>query len=78
MDSFELIHPEDRERVMAEYGELAATPGGRRSVEFRYRHPDRSWVWTEARGRGLLETSAMGGSSSTPATSPSDSSANRR
>ena len=60
-NSFELIHPEDRERATAEYAELAGNPAGRRSVEFRYQHPDGSWIWTEARGRNLLEDPVIEG-----------------
>ena len=54
-NAFDPIHPEDRERVIREYSRLGEDSEERRTVEFRYRHPDGSWVWIEAHGRNLLD-----------------------
>ena len=55
------IHPEDLGRAAELFGELVENPGERRSVEFRYRRPDGSYIWAEARGRNLLEDPVVEG-----------------
>jgi PAS domain S-box-containing protein len=48
----DMIHPEDRERVMAEF-EAAARPGGVYRGEFRIRRPDGSLRWLAGAGEGV-------------------------
>ena len=52
---FELLHPEDREVVIAALGELLKTPGGRDSVQCRARHADGFWVTFEIVASNLLD-----------------------
>ncbi len=58
---FDPVHTEDIDRVMEQFGALAAEPGARQQVEFRYERPDGSVIWVEARGRNLLEDPAVEG-----------------
>jgi PAS domain S-box-containing protein len=58
---FEPIHPEDRDRVVAIFADLADNHGERRTAEFRYERPDGSWIWVEARGRNLRESPVVDG-----------------
>jgi PAS domain S-box-containing protein len=58
---FELVHPDDLDEVVETFGMLAAEPGRRARVEFRYERPDGTWIWAEARGRNLLDTPAIQG-----------------
>ena len=47
---FAAIHPDDRERVLAVFGEAART-GEERRVEYRYDHPSKGYIWIESMGR---------------------------
>jgi len=61
-DLFDLIHPDDRERVLGVFQELvAAGPGGRRVVAFRFPHKDGSWKHLESVGVNLLHDPGVGG-----------------
>lgn len=43
---FEMVHPEDRERVQRQYEEQAAEPGNTvRYPPYRIQHKDGSWIW---------------------------------
>jgi PAS domain S-box-containing protein len=60
-DGFDLVVPEDRSRVVAEFATLLDDPGGHRTVEFRHERPDGSRIWIEARGRNLLDRELIDG-----------------
>ncbi len=51
---FELIHPEDRERMRNLLNELLAKPGGVVTAEYRLRAKDGSWRWIEGLRKNLL------------------------
>ncbi|QKY19255.1 PAS domain S-box protein [Halolamina sp. CBA1230] len=48
--AFEYVHPEDREKVLERFAELAHGSAGNIDVEYRFRHADGSWCWVESRG----------------------------
>ncbi len=50
-----LLHPEDRDRVLAELRAYLGQQIERYAVEFRFRHKDGSWRWVLARGRALRD-----------------------
>lgn len=50
--AFDLVHPDDAEKVREEFGELAKKPGTGRPFEFRLRHADGAW-----RANGVLRES---------------------
>ncbi len=58
-DIFELIHPDDRERVAAQLAQLMKEPGSLLTTELRLRHKDGSWRWVEATATNLLEEAAV-------------------
>ncbi|MEW5941855.1 MAG: PAS domain S-box protein, partial [Chloroflexota bacterium] len=58
-DMFQLIHPEDLQRVRSQYARLARDPGLRARDQFRLRHNDGSWRWVEAVGTNLLAEPAV-------------------
>jgi PAS domain S-box-containing protein len=58
---FELIHPEDRERMLRVYAEVRKVPGVRRAAEVRCRHKDGSWRHLEAIVHNLLEDPSVRG-----------------
>ena len=58
---WELMHPDDVPAVKAEFARILANPGSIGHVEYRYRHADGSWVYTEAFGRTLDPESAEQG-----------------
>jgi PAS domain S-box-containing protein len=60
-DSLQLIHPDDRERVMATIAATAAAPGTTGHAEYRYRHRDGGWRLVETFGRTLSPASAEQG-----------------
>ncbi|HEU4454819.1 MAG TPA: PAS domain S-box protein, partial [Longimicrobium sp.] len=60
-NSFELVHPEDVEGVLAAVREAMADPGSTRHAEYRYRHRDGSWRHLETFGRTLQPATAAQG-----------------
>jgi len=58
---WELMHPDDVPAVQAEFARILANPGSIGHVEYRYRHADGSWIYTEAFGRTLDPDSAEQG-----------------
>ncbi|GAB3416204.1 hypothetical protein GCM10027435_13170 [Haloparvum alkalitolerans] len=69
VDAFDLIHPDDVERVRSTFREtVEGTPPGTgdaddyaaATVEYRHRTPDGSWVWLESRFSNLTHA-AVGG-----------------
>jgi len=52
---FDLVHPEDLDRMKALLADLAREPGGRLAAETRVRHRDGSWRWVEATGANLID-----------------------
>ncbi len=60
-DTFELIHPDDRAEVSRIFGEVLATPGAQRTVEYRYRTKSGGWLWMEAVACNQLENPAVQG-----------------
>jgi PAS domain S-box-containing protein len=52
---FELLHPEDREKVMVAMQEFMKRPGARDSIQYRARHANGSWVSLEVVAYNLLE-----------------------
>ena len=58
---FELIHPEDREKVQRALEKILATPGATHKLEFRGLHADGSWRWMDAVARNLLSDPDVAG-----------------
>jgi diguanylate cyclase (GGDEF)-like protein/PAS domain S-box-containing protein len=53
--AFELLHPDDLERVQTQFLAELTTPGPGRPIEFRMRAADDSWRYVEAIGSNLLD-----------------------
>ncbi len=51
---FELLHPDDQERILDQFADLVQKPGSRERDSFRLRHADGSWRWVEAVVTNLL------------------------
>jgi PAS domain S-box-containing protein len=66
------VHPDDRATVDRRLADVAGSHGSEVAVEFRARHADGSWRTLEAIAKNLLDDPAVGASSSTTATSPSE------
>ena len=47
--AFELLHPDDRDRVAGAFAEALTHPGERSTGRFRLRRKDDTWAWLEAR-----------------------------
>jgi PAS domain S-box-containing protein len=60
-DTFELIHPEDRDAVARAFGSAVATPGAVITVEYRYLTKDGRWLWMEAVACNQLDNPAVRG-----------------
>ena len=52
---FDLLHPDDANRVQALLGMLLQEPGGRQNGIFRIRHKDGTWRWVEAVATNMLQ-----------------------
>lgn len=61
-NTFELIHPDDRQRALDTFIETieAETDFTSGSVELRFKHKDGSWVWLESRGSNQTATDLDG------------------
>ncbi|MFB6206077.1 MAG: PAS domain S-box protein [Haloglomus sp.] len=57
----EYIHPDDRSTVQKQFNRLIDGPAERISTEFRFRQPDGSCRWLEARCRDLRDDPDIGG-----------------
>jgi len=58
---FELLHPEDRETVLAALDELLKKPGARDSVQCRARHAEGFWMTFEIVASNLLNNPEIRG-----------------
>jgi PAS domain S-box-containing protein len=55
LDVFDIVHPEDAERLRDEFMELLHQPGHTLRKEFRYRHHNGEWRWLDSIGTNLLD-----------------------
>ncbi|HLX35902.1 MAG TPA: EAL domain-containing protein [Candidatus Limnocylindrales bacterium] len=57
----ELFHPDDQERVLALFNDLAKSPNAQITTEIRIRHADGTYRLIEATGKNLVNEPAVGG-----------------
>jgi diguanylate cyclase (GGDEF)-like protein/PAS domain S-box-containing protein len=57
----ELLHPDDRERAIKFFQQVAQAPGVAGPVEWRFRQPDGSWLNAEILATNLLHDSSVRG-----------------
>jgi PAS domain S-box-containing protein len=60
-NAFDLVHPDDRARVMAIFQEHLPVRGSIAPIEVRFRHNDGSWRTLEATGNNLLQEPGVAG-----------------
>jgi PAS domain S-box-containing protein len=60
-NAFDLVHPDDAQRVREEFADRARMPGTGQPFEFRSRHADGSWHTLEAIGTNLSGDPSVGG-----------------
>ena len=60
-NAFDLVHPDDRARVMAIFQEHLPLRGSIAPIELRFRHKDGSWRTLEATGNNLLHEPGVAG-----------------
>ena len=60
-NAFDYVHPDDLQRVKMAFDESLEDPGLQPSVEYRFRHKDRSWRWLESVGANLIQEPGVGG-----------------
>jgi PAS domain S-box-containing protein len=58
---FDIIHPEDRDRVMEAFFAAVEDSDSSVQLEFQAMDADEEWITVEARGRNLFEDEAIGG-----------------
>jgi PAS domain S-box-containing protein len=58
---FQLVHPDDLERVQNQFAQLLQDPNYHPRDRFRLLHQDGTWRWVEAVGTNLLHEPAVGG-----------------
>jgi len=61
MVSFDLLHPEDRERIMTIFMDTLQKPGTNVTTTFRVRHYDGTWRSLDAIGSNLIDNPAIQG-----------------
>jgi len=54
-NAFELIHPDDRQRLAGLFEALLREPGGQAQAQFRAKHRDGSWRWLSVAATNLLD-----------------------
>ncbi|NHN61268.1 MULTISPECIES: PAS domain S-box protein [Halorussus] len=60
-NAFDYVHPDDRERLVAEFATQVEHPDERVTTEFRFDHPDGGWQWMGVKGRNLLDAPIIDG-----------------
>jgi PAS domain S-box-containing protein len=60
-NAFELVHPDDVQKVRAAFAEVIRNPGVLLSTQFRFRHKDGSWCVLEATGSNQLQNAMVAG-----------------
>jgi PAS domain S-box-containing protein len=58
-NSFELVHPEDLQRVQRDFGDLLSASGATASLECRGLHKNGTWRWVEVTGTNLIADPAI-------------------
>jgi len=58
---FQLIHPDDMNRIQREFVQLIQSPGSHHRDQFRLLRRDGSWCWVEAVGTNLLAEPSVRG-----------------
>ena len=53
--SLDFVHPEDRQRVIANWMDLMNSPGATRRVRQRHKRADGGWMWLEVTNHNFLE-----------------------
>lgn len=59
--AFELVHPDDRERVIERFAARQTRPGQVDTVEFRFQRADGGWIPLEVTARNLRDVEGIGG-----------------
>ncbi|VVB97629.1 Methanogenesis regulatory histidine kinase FilI [uncultured archaeon] len=59
-NAFELIYPEDLQHVLGAFNEGIRNPESTKSVEYRFRHKNGSWIFFESIGKSLLDNNEPG------------------
>jgi len=60
-NALDFVHPDDAERLRADFARVATDPDTRASVQYRFSHADGRWIWIEAVAQNLLHDPAIGG-----------------
>ncbi len=60
-ETFDLIHPDDRDAVARAFTSAVATPGAVITVQYRYLTKDERWLWMEAVACNQLDNPAVRG-----------------
>ena len=59
--AFEHVHPDDREHIAEQFGEMVQSPGtATERVEYRFEHGDGSWIWIESIASNRTDTAING------------------
>ena len=60
-NAFELVHPDDLQKIRDAFAEVIRNPDGLLSAQFRFRHKDGSWRVLEATGSNQLQNAMVSG-----------------
>lgn len=60
-DVFDLVHPEDRDRVAADFASSVSSPTPGTPITFRMLHQEGGWRYVEASGANLFDRASVGG-----------------
>ncbi len=61
INSFDLVHPDDIERIQKQFASLLEKPGESEEVNFRFRHMNGSWIHIDGTGTNLLHIESVKG-----------------
>lgn len=59
--AFDIVHPEDRDRVHEKFRRQITKGEARMAQEYRVKRADGTWIWIESRGSYLLDDPDVGG-----------------
>jgi len=60
-NTFEFVHPDEIESIVAEFQTLVSQPNEIKIVEYRFKHQDGSWKWLQSSGQNFLSNPHING-----------------
>lgn len=58
---FDYVHPDDTQNALEKFNQAIENPDTIPSIEFRFEHPEKGWIWVNNRARNMIEDPLING-----------------